>query len=93
MNLKSLFSNMSDMRKRYALRLAGRLLILGIGFLFCIFDPSQFNVLQGMNFFDHFTWLHLLWGIWVIDMPPSSSRSELKFPWAHRSCGRCAFNP
>ena len=68
MNLKALFSNMSGMRKRYALRLAGRLLILEIGFLFCIFDPSQFNVLQGMNFFDHFTWLHLLWGIWVIDM-------------------------
>ena len=68
MNLKALFSNMSGMRKRYALRLSGRLLILGIGFLFCIFDPSQFSVLQGMNFFDHFTWLHLLWGIWVIDM-------------------------
>ena len=34
MNLKGLFSNISGMRKRYALRLAGRLLILGIGFLF-----------------------------------------------------------
>ena len=68
MNLKHLFTNMSDMRKRYALRLVGRLAILLIGILFLIFDPSQFDVLQGMNFFHQFTWLHLLWGIWVIDM-------------------------
>ena len=68
MNLKHLFTNMSDMRKRYALRLVGRLAILLIGILFLIFDPSQFDVLQGMSFFHQFTWLHLLWGIWVIDM-------------------------
>ena len=68
MNLKALFSNMSDMRKRYALRLAGRLAILLLGILFCIFAPEQFDVLQGWNFFTQPSLLHLLWGIWVIDM-------------------------
>ncbi|MBQ7138356.1 MAG: hypothetical protein IJO39_05100 [Clostridia bacterium] len=46
MDLKALFSNMSDMRTRYALRLAGRLAILLICFAFCIFDPGQFDVLR-----------------------------------------------
>ena len=68
MNLKSLFSNMSDMRTRYALRLIGRLAVLLVCFLFCIFDPGQFDVLRGTNALHSFTWLHLLWGIWVIDM-------------------------
>ena len=68
MDFKTLFSNMSDMRRRYAWRLAGRTLILVIGVLMCIFDPGQFDVLHGFNFFRGFTWLHLLWIVWVIDM-------------------------
>ena len=68
MSLNKLFSNMSDMRTRYAIRLVGRMIVLVIGLLFCIYDPAQFDVLQGTNFFRSFTWLHLLWGIWVIDM-------------------------
>ena len=66
--LNNLFSNMSDMRTRYALRLAGRVIILLIGVFFCIYDPAQFEVLKGANFFSRLSWLHLLWGIWVIDM-------------------------
>ena len=54
MNIKGLFTNMSGMRRRYAIRLAGRSLILLIGILFCIFDPSQFDVLHGTNFFRSF---------------------------------------
>ena len=46
MSLKSLFSNMSDMRTRYALRLIGRLAVLLVCFLFCIFAPGQFDVLR-----------------------------------------------
>jgi hypothetical protein len=68
MNLSKLFSNMSDMRTRYALRLMGRVIVLLVGVLFCIYDPAQFDVLQGTNFFHSFTWLHLLWGIWVVDL-------------------------
>ena len=68
MSLKSLFSNMSDMRTRYALRLMGRVIVLLIGAMFCIYDPAQFEVIRGANFFSRPTWLHLLWIIWVIDM-------------------------
>ena len=68
MKLSHLFTNMSDMRTRYALRLVGRVIVLLIGVLFCIYNPAQFDVLQGANFFRSFTWLHLLWGIWGIDM-------------------------
>nr|MBR4281688.1 hypothetical protein [Clostridia bacterium] len=66
--LVSLFHDMSDMRKRYAWRLAGRCVVLVLAVLLCIFDPAQFEVLQGWNFFHSFTWLHVLWIIWVIDM-------------------------
>ena len=68
MKLSHLFTNMSDMRTRYAIRLVGRVMILLIGVFFCIYDPAQFDVLQGTNFFSRLSWLHLLWGIWVIDM-------------------------
>ena len=68
MKLSHLFTNMSDMRTRYAIRLVGRVMILLIGVSFCIYDPAQFDVLQGTNFFSRLSWLHLLWGIWVIDM-------------------------
>ena len=66
--LISIFRDMSPMRMRYAMRLVGRCVILLITVLFCIFDPSQFSVLQGMNFFSGVTWLHALWVVWVIDM-------------------------
>ena len=66
--LISIFRDMSAMRRRYAMRLVGRCVILLIAVLFCIFDPSQFDVLKGMNFFKGVTWLHVLWVIWVIDM-------------------------
>ena len=68
MKLSHLFTNMSDMRTRYAIRLVGRVMILLIGVFFCIYDPAQFDVLQGTNFFSRVSWLHLLWGIWVIDL-------------------------
>ena len=59
---------MSDMRRRYAMRLAGRCVILAIAVLLCIFAPEAFAPLQGMRFFIGFSLLHVLWIIWVIDM-------------------------
>ena len=32
------------------------------------FKPNNYDVLQGMNFFDKFHVLHVLWVIWVCDM-------------------------
>ena len=59
---------MSETRKRYVLRLIGRILVLlGCGVL-CLTAPEQFAVLEGMNFFRRFSLLHLLWIIWVMDM-------------------------
>ena len=59
---------MSVTRKKYVLRLIFRCLML----LFCadrvLVYPEQFTVLEGMNFFRGFSWLHILWVIWVIDM-------------------------
>ena len=68
MYLFSTFTDMSAMRKRYALRLLGRLGVLLAGVLICIFDPALLEPIRGMNFFDGFTWLHVLWIIWVIAM-------------------------
>jgi len=32
------------------------------------FDENNFDILYGMNFFDRFNILHLLWFVWVCDM-------------------------
>ncbi len=33
-----------------------------------LFRRDFFTVLDGMNFFKEFSLLHLLWGVWVVDM-------------------------
>ena len=93
MNLKALFSNMSDMRKRYALRLAGRTMILLIGILLCIFDPGQFDVLQGWNFFARPSLLHLLWGVWVIDMAAQLFPLRTQISLGSQKLWRMRFEP
>ena len=59
---------MSVTRKKYVLRLIFRCLVL----LFCadrvLVHPEQITILEWMNFFRGFSWLHILWVIWVIDM-------------------------
>jgi len=59
---------MSETRKRYFWRLAGRCLILVLCVALWFLRPQEFAVLDGANFFSRFSLLHLLWGIWVIDM-------------------------
>lgn len=59
---------MSRTRKRYFARLAGRCLILAACGVLCTQYPAAFTVLNGMNFFQTFSPLHLLWVIWVVDM-------------------------
>ena len=59
---------MSETRKRYVLRLVGRVLVLVICGVLLAAAPEQFAVLEGMNFFRDFSLLHLLWIIWVMDM-------------------------
>lgn len=59
---------MSKIRRMYFMRLIGRCIILFFCILLYILNPAEFGILSGMRFFSGFSPLHLLWGIWVIDM-------------------------
>lgn len=59
---------MSAIRKRYMLRLLGRIIVFIVCILLCLFKPTVFDVLNGMNFFTMVSPLHFLWGIWLVDM-------------------------
>ena len=58
----------SVMRKNYILRFVGRALVLLAAIAVYFLHPESFSVLEGMNFFRKFSILHLLWGLWVLDM-------------------------
>ena len=58
----------SKTRGIYFLRLIGRVIILIIGIFLYIFYRDQFDVARGFNFFDKFSLLHIMWGIWIWDM-------------------------
>jgi hypothetical protein len=59
---------MSNTRKRYFIRLIGRITI----FLFCVWaafsHAEWFSVLEKGFFLAAFSPLHLLWAIWMADM-------------------------
>lgn len=55
-------------RKTYIAKLVGRILVLIFCFWLYFARPDQFNVLEGMNFFNEFSVLHILWIIWIVDM-------------------------
>jgi len=59
---------MSKTRKIYFVRLAGRCVILLLAILMFIFQRQEFDLIIGFNFFSEFSVLHILWGIWIIDM-------------------------
>ena len=61
---------MSEMRKRYFRKLAGRCVVFVLCAVACVVAPEGFGVLEGMNFFREFSWLHVLWLIWMVDMLP-----------------------
>ena len=59
---------MSKIRKIYFLRLICRCAILIGSFLLYFISPDEFNIILGSNFFSRFSVLHLLWGVWILDM-------------------------
>ena len=59
---------MSETRKIYFWRLAGRIVAFALGLLLLFLSPEQFSVIEGMNFFGGFSWLHIMWLIWIADM-------------------------
>ena len=58
---------MSKTRKQYFVHLFGRVVIFIVCLIMC-FKPHFYDILEGMNFFNGFHMLHLLWLILVFDM-------------------------
>ncbi len=58
----------SKTRKIYFLRLFGRCVVLILAILMYIFQRDEFDILSGLNFFEEFSVLHLLWFVWMWDM-------------------------
>ncbi len=58
----------STMRKSYIWRFVGRIFVLLAAIAVYILHPASFSILYGMNFFREFSILHLLWGLWILDM-------------------------
>jgi len=61
-------NRISKTRGIYFLRLIGRVFVLLIAILIYIFDREKFNIADGLNFFNEFSPLHILWVIWMWDM-------------------------
>lgn len=59
---------MSGTRKMYFLRLVGRIAVLFSAILIYIFSKDSYDTVYGLNFFKGFSPLHILWGLWVVDM-------------------------
>ena len=59
---------MSKVRKTYMVRFVIRCITLVLCAVLLFVRPQTFDVLDGMNFFNRFSVLHLLWGAWVFDM-------------------------
>ena len=61
-------TTVSDIRKRYILRLIGRCVILLLAVFLYATDFPRHDILEGFSFFRKFSWLHVLWVIWMLDM-------------------------
>lgn len=61
-------TSVSETRKIYFLRLAGRCIILLICAFMYLYMREEFDIITGYGFVRRFSPLHLLWGIWMLDM-------------------------
>ncbi len=61
-------SVVSETRKRYFVRLFGRIAIFIACLITCFISPQAFEILEDNNFFKAFSVFHLLWLVWVVDM-------------------------
>jgi len=57
-----------QLRKLHEARFAFRLCVLALTIAVYFSHPDSFDVLKGFNFFREFSWLHLLWIAWAVDM-------------------------
>ena len=58
----------SDIRKRYTVRLVCRCFIFLAAVVLYLTGFDKHNILAGFDFFKQFSLLHILWVIWLIDM-------------------------
>ena len=61
-------NSISRLRRIYMARLIGRCMALALAVFFYIAVPEQFLPLERGNFFRQGTLLHVLWGVWLMDM-------------------------
>lgn len=80
----------TKIRKSYIRRLVMRSIILICVILLYIFRPDTFSVAKELNFIKQFSPLHVLWGLWMVDMilqlckvPKYWPLGSQKF-WGHR---------
>ena len=59
---------MSKVRKKYFAKLVFRCILFVLCFLLAVLKPEELSILEGAGFFEGFSPLHVLWGIWIIDM-------------------------
>ena len=57
-----------SMRQVYQLKLFFRIIVAMVCFMLYIFRRETFHVLSGWEFFHKFSWLHLIWAVWVANM-------------------------
>lgn len=55
-------------RRLYKVQYVFRLCVLALTIVLYILWPQSFSVLSGLGFFRGFSWLHLLWGVWLVEM-------------------------
>ena len=84
---------MSETRKRYCFRLAGRCVIFVLCCGLYALDRADFAVLEGWGFFREFSWLHLLWLVWAIDTIQQIVPIKQKLPLGSMKLFASRFRP
>jgi len=60
--------NTSQMRKTYIVKLIARCIVFALCAVMLLTCPEETEILSGMNFFQRFSGMHLLWMLWVLDV-------------------------
>ena len=84
---------MSETRKRYWFRLAGRCVVFVLCCLLYALRREEFAVLEGWRFFREFSVLHLLWLVWAIDTIQQIVPIKQKLPLGSMKLFASRFRP